>query len=278
MPINIGIDDVFGRKKRQRREAEAATLAQNLLEKGAAPEVVNEVAERYRQTGRFELPEFQTKTLAPTNLFPEGIPTRQPFGLPKKQKMLLGFNATEGVFTDMGGRPAENIPEDVEPIVQRFKEPGPKNGRAYRLDTATGKTELIGPNGKEYDTYERWNSKTGAGAGGGAKDPADQLAMNQIKLYQRALMNGDEVSDEMMAATRSAAERFNINLEQVDEDPSILDRIMGQEGDLSQPIPQYDKTTKGKTLTRELAAEFLRRAGGDKEKARKLAREAGHTF
>lgn len=45
---------------------------------------------------------------------------------------------------------------------------------------------------------------------------------------------------------------------------------------LLKPVPPQAGT--GKSLTKEIAAEFLQQAGGDKEKARKLARDAGYVF
>lgn len=48
----------------------------------------------------------------------------------------------------------------------------------------------------------------------------------------------------------------------------------GQPAAPSRPAP----TGQGKTLSREKAADFLKQAGGDKDKARRLAREAGYTF
>lgn len=47
---------------------------------------------------------------------------------------------------------------------------------------------------------------------------------------------------------------------------------------MNQPVPGIAPVEDVKPLTPELARRFLREAGGDKEKARKLARDAGFSF
>ena len=93
-------------EKRQKREDDARALFTQLLDKGAQPDVAEQAASRFLQTGRIDLPEFQTKNLPGTNMFPEGIPVREPMRF--RNRKALYSQDDQGKFTE------QSIPSDVD--------------------------------------------------------------------------------------------------------------------------------------------------------------------
>ncbi len=244
--ISLQIDDLLGRKKRQRRETEAALLAQNLLEKGADSDAVNAITSHYLKTGEFQAPEFQTKNLPPTNLFPDGIPTRQPFSMAPKKKGLYTMDSRSGKLTQI------ETPDDQKDY--EVKTYNDDQGHAWKIDRATGSRQDMGPNGKSYDTYVYWNSKTGEGGSG--DDPEGKLADDTIKKYQDLQKRGEPISDEFKESARSAFKYRGIPFEEEELDPTLMDRarnkvstvtkgaIKPAEKRFGEPIANFDRSAE----------------------------------
>ena len=298
MPADISFtfDDVLGRKRRQKREAEAATLAQNLLEKGVDPAAINQVTQNYVQTGNLQFPEMQTKMLPADENSPDGRSTRVPFGVDQKKKGLFTLDPT-GQVTQV------DTPDDMTDFEVRSvpaqKQPNTNKGHTFKIDRATGQMEDQGVNGKTFNDYVYWDSRSNRPAGGSAKDPQEDLAKDTIKKYQAALLRGDDIPDEFMDSVRSASDYLNskgmnIDIAEVQKDPGIVDTVLGAgaaavnkvtgKPTVSPPSPKFGGSSvrfqpkTGKPLTTDQAQKFLQQAGGDKNKARALAKAAGYTF
>lgn len=116
------------------------------------------------------------------------------------------------------------------------------------------------------------------------KEFQDQAALGVLKNYFTLEATGQDLENVRPSAI-SAAKRFGMTIEQAKEDPNLIQRLFGQEGEtvekpsFTQPGIRSNNVPRGtKKLTKEIAAQFLQEANGDKEMARKLAREAGYTF
>lgn len=298
--INFQIDDAFGRKRNQRRETEGAAIAEKLMDDGRfEPAEINTIVNRYLKTGRFEVPTSRAKIGAsPRMIQPDEIDSNS--DLPerstinnerirlKKKKGLFLLDDKTNQLDDISGM-TEGY-DDVD-VVRGHKKPAGGIGHSWKWDRGTGTREDLGPNGKSYDTYVYWNSKTGqGGTGGSGKEAPDvQLAKDAIRKYQSALLKGEEIPPEFMDSVRSASDLLGIDLAEVEEDPSVLDRIQNFASDASggkvpESKPKFGGSAVrfnpkgGKPLTKEKAQQFLQQSGGDKDKARALAKQAGYTF
>lgn len=229
--LSFQFDDVLGRKKRQKREAEAANIAQSLLERGADPDAVNAISSNYLKTGEFQAPEFQTKNLPPTNLFPDGIPTRQPFSMEPKKKGLYTMDQRSGKLTQI------DTPDDQKDY--EVKTYNDDQGHSWKIDRATGQRQDLGLNGKTYDTYVYWNSKTGQGGSG--SDPEGKLADDTIKKYQDAKKRGDPLSDEFIQSANSAFDYRGIPFEGEEQEPSFGDKVRNAAAGAVKNVPGVNK-------------------------------------
>lgn len=285
--LDISIDDILGRKRRQRREAEAAALAQSLLEKGAQPDTVNKIAQTYAATGEIKLPEYETKPLPYDPEVPEGRSTRTPFTLGKR-KGLFGFDSATGKFTEA---PTPEGMTDFEVRSYNVGKP-PKQGYNIWTGRQTGEVTRREPNNTGTDHIIYVDPSAGGGRGG--KDPDMELAKDTLKKYQSALLRGDDIPDEYMDSVRSAADKVGVDIAEVQKDPGLLDQVWNAGAAAASKVPGAPKVDPakpkfggsavrfkpkgGKPLTKEKAQQFLQQAGGDKNKARALAKQAGYTF
>lgn len=210
-------EEVFGGAERKRRQ-EAAQLAQSLLEHGADPEAVNQIANNYSATGEIKIPDYETKALPYDPDVPEGRTTLEPFSLDKKKKGLFNFNAQTGEAKQI------NTPDGMTDFeVKSYNEPKPATGHTWKLDSGTGKREDLGENGKAFDTYVYWNSKTGQGKGG--ESPDDKLMDDTIKKYQAGQKAGTPMTDEFIQSAKTAMQARGIPFTEPALPPTIGDRI-----------------------------------------------------
>lgn len=217
--LDLTFDDVLGRKAKQQRQREAAVMAQSLLEKGADPDTVNQIANKYAATGDIQIPNYTEKALPYDPEVPEGRSTLQPFTL-EKQKGLFKFNAqtgdTEQVQTPDGMTDYE---------VKSYNEPKPQTGHTWKIDTATGNREDLGENGKTFDTYVNWNSKTGQGSGKGGESADEKLMDDTIKKYQAGQKAGTPMTDEFIQSAKTAMQARGIPFNEPTLPPTLGDRI-----------------------------------------------------
>lgn len=289
----------IGANKRK-REAEAATLAQNLLEKGAEPNAVNIIAQNYIKTGQMQIPAMATKMLPGDTNSPEGRSTRVPFQLDQKKKGLFGFDATSGKFTQ------QETPQDMTDFeVKSYNQPGTA-GQNIFIDQYSGKEIRREPNGTAKNVIVKTGTNPNAGSGRPSfKSPVDATAFNVLTKYNNAIANRDRISEEFKNSAGSAAQHFGIDLvdmennpatfDELQQQPSFLEKLLGQTPPKAAPkttpaslkfpkkpgtapAPQKTPAPQGKPLTPELAQAFFKQAGGDKDKARQLAKDAGYTF
>jgi hypothetical protein len=293
-------------EKMQRSGANARLLAPNLakdlLEKGAEPEAVNQIANQFIKTGQINVPSMQTKALPYDPEVPQGRSTQVPFQLNKKKAGLYSFNQDTGQYEQTP------TPEDVDSFEVRSFSPtkaSKTQGYTIYLDP-DGKEMRREPNNNGKDVIVKTTARSGSGKGPQFKDPRDALAFNVITKYSGALANRDRVSNEFKDSAQSAAQRFNIDLvdlennpaliDEMQQEPSFLQRLLGQTPEPPAPKPPHaalkfpppgqrpaapaakPPPQGGKPLTPELAQEFLKQAGGDKDKARALAKQAGYGF
>lgn len=276
MAGGISFDFEFGKKRRD-REKEAAAMAQSLLEKGAQPDTVNQVVSSFIKTGTPQYPQYETQALPPTADVSERS-TRIPFNFAQKKKGLFSFDQGTGTFSQ------QETPDNLTDFdVKTFNSKPTKQGFNIWTVKQTGEVLRREPNetGTDHVIYVDPTS-------GSSKNPEDDLAKDVIKKYQAAVLKGEDIPDETMDSVRSAADRLGIDLSEVQKDPGILESIISKVSSIvpgvSNPAPKFGGssvrfTSKGgKPLTKDLAQKFLQQSGGDKDKARQLAKQAGYTF
>lgn len=280
--LQYGVEDAHRRKRQQ----EAAVLAQSLLEKGAEPDAVNQITQNYIQTGNPTIPTMATKTLPPDENSPDGRSTRVPFTLDTKKKGLFGFDTSTGQFTQ------EETPEgmtdfDVKSYASQPKPTAPKTqGYTIYVNSQDGTEIRREKNNNGKDEVIRIAPPRPSST---PKNPEDALALDTMKKYQAAILRGDEIPDEFMDSVRSAADHLNLDMTEVQKDPGMLDSLINSvssaaPGAVSPAKPKFRGTSPrfspkaGRPLSKDKAQEFMQQAGGDKNKARKLATQAGYTF
>lgn len=262
--LDLTFDDVLGRKKRQRREQEVAQLTQNLMQQGKlTPEEINSVAKNYLNNGDIKIPTARGRMLGPDEVQADpDLPQRstlEPIQFDKR-KQVYAMDKSSGAFKDVAGNPVLNIPDNVEPQVHAYNEPNTREGHAWRIDSATGKREDMGSNGKTYDSYVNWNSKTGQGGkdGRGSKPPDVVLMEDTIKKYQDAKKTGKPMTPEFIDSAKSAFDGLGIPFQEADLPPAGFDKVRNaiskatggyvapaivQKGD---PVPNFDKSAAAK--------------------------------
>lgn len=108
---------------------------------------------------------------------------------------------------------------------------------------------------------------------------AAKLGPNHYQLLDRPNVRGtptqlEKVQQEIWRGNLSALQRAKAKT----PIPEEQQRIQTQIDKLERQMLQAAEPKEDKPLTKAQAQEFLKQAGGDRDKARKLARDAGHTF
>jgi len=179
---------------------------------------------------------------------PPGPPTLQNFNIP-------GSTNTVPAFVVPGPRGTSVHP------VPRAAMPQPEF-KATVEEIAPGvKAAKLGPN--HYQLLER----------PGVQGSLDAVTKTQIELWK-----ADRKQLQSTLQTGKAAEKIQTQIKkQIDAlDTKIIDAAKSAAA--AKSPPSQTSAPSSKSLTRESAAEFLQQAGGDKEKARKMARDAGFSF
>ncbi len=254
--LDLTFEDILGRKAKQQRQREAAVLAQSLLEKGADPDAVNQIANKYSATGDIKIPDYQEKALPYDPDVPEGRSTLEPFSLDKKKKGLFNFNAQTGEAQQI------NTPDDMSDFeVRSYNEPKPRTGHSWKIDRATGDREDLGENGGVVDTYVYWNSKTGQGGrtgGKGGESPDEKLIDDTIKKYQDSQKTGKPMTPEFIDSAKSAFDARGIPFQQQalpatfgDKAQNLLSKVTGgainpADARTGLPVPNFANSSMSK--------------------------------
>jgi hypothetical protein len=290
MPFQVEVSDVFGRQAHRQRQQQADQMAQELMTRGLSPDAINSVVNTYVRTGQLKIPNQQSVPL-PMNLTESDQTERstmKPVSFTPKKKQLYSFDKGTGTFSK---GPVET--DNLDPSVQTFDSTPPDlNGQDIYVNGEDSTEIRREPNGEKHNRIIRVMPHHESA--GGSKDPEDIIAMDTMKKYQGALLRGDSIPDDFMDSVRSAADRLNLSMAEVQKDPSLIDRIQNKASDLATDVtgkplippakPKFDGTAArfgakdGKPLTKAKAQEFLQRAGGNKEKARALARKENYSF
>lgn len=253
-----------------------------MLSRGVQPDAVNQIVNDYVRTGKLSLPSHQTRN----------IPDDPEIG-PRTTRERIQYNRPKDLFTidqSTGDFTRQRIPEDVQDYDVRTVATKRNAGMHIILDKRTGKKLSETPNGRGYNTFGYPDKETSAGGRGAGREAPDvALAKDTMRKYQAALLKGEDIPDEFMDSVRSASDLLGIDMAEVEEDPSLIDRIQNMastatKGGVPEAKPKFGGSAVrfnpkgGKPLTKEKAQEFLQQAGGDKAKARALAKRAGYTF
>ena len=233
MAINIGFDDVLGRKKRARRESEARELFLQLLDRGASQDVAKQMSKQYAESGQVVVPEFETKNLPPTNMFPGGIPIRQPAQIGKR-RALYTMDSSTGKLTE------QPISPDVSDIDIRTYNSSSDSGDFVVIDPLSGQVVSRVPRQKGDRAITKPKPSTG-----GKDRPDVALAKKFLADLQKDIDLGMPIDPERMETAKTAAEVVG-NVE-VSQDPS--ETVTTEPGRVAKFFGAEPKTTTipGKT-------------------------------
>ncbi|RTL20773.1 MAG: hypothetical protein EKK55_17460 [Rhodocyclaceae bacterium] len=305
MGFKAFFEDIATKERRKRLENNQVALQQQLINAGFTPGEINEALATYVTTGELRMPtERKTGKLRMKGL-PEGMfgPSQTedettPIELPRSK--IIGIDSETGDARELYSGPTGGRVERV--LYGKGKTP-PKEekrvGQTIYIQAKDGKEIRREPNGLSYDKYIRVGTADGGGGRSPAETPQEKLARAAITRYYDALKAGftqDDMPEELLNSATSAADFLGLSLESVPstrapEEPGFLGRMMGKKPEETPPpvtVPRFKKGVEqpnvltkpqqNKPLSKDLAKQFLQKAGGDKEKARKLAREAGYRF
>ncbi len=120
---------------------------------------------------------------------------------------------------------------------------------------------------------EKWQVLDKGAAKPGTLDAAARTEIGLLK-SEKAALDKEMASGAWLA--KSAVPEFKAQQDAANQRLVFITKRLGEL--LPGAYPTAAPAAGKPTLTREQAAEFLRQSKGDKEKARKLARDAGLTF
>ena len=255
--ISLNFQYGAGAAEKRKRQQEAAVLAQQLLEKGAAPDAVNAIATNYAKTGNYEVPQYQTKQLPPTNLFPEGIPVREPFQLNQKKKGLYGFDQGKGLYTDTSGRSVDSIPEGIDPEIRNYNST-PPTGEDIFVDSQGNEVRRTPNQGKTNKVHVLPKP-----AGEGKETPDVTLAKGVIATIKKLQADGMPIPDELLQSGYSAADVLkNVSIEQpavtVTDEPGFIPKLFGAKPttrtEKGEPVVKFNSTPKNDAKTAKATA------------------------
>lgn len=270
---------------KRKRQAEAPGLAEKLYSMGLRdPALINTAVDTYVKTGNFKVPSSQQS-------FDGSDVAVQPVRLGKRV-------ATYDESTGTAGFPAALQGADQ---VLTFKGTKPEEtgmGRFYAVgDDGTPKIVKTVPI-KGGDKFIPVSPKpvTNKPKPMTAQDRAD---LQTIAIYQRSIaqagQKGQPVSSDLTQQAVEAARRLKLPAYDITQnkpitglwesirqtfgaDPRFEEEHFQGLGKPPADLQGSPPPAGGKQLTQDKAAEFLRLAGGDKEKARQMARSAGFAF
>lgn len=307
MGFKAFFEDIAQKKRRERLEANQAALQNQLIQSGFSPEEINNIVGTYVKTGDLQMPtqrptgKYQLKPLQGGVSGPqEGIPEMAPIQLPRKR--VFQQNRKTGDLEE-----AYNGPTGDEVQVSNFGDVGinrtttEKNGVDIFYDPYTFEELSREPNGLSHNRRFPRKDKPkpgGRGGGGGSETPQQKAARAALNKYYDALKSGyspDDMPEELLNGAASAAELLGLSLETVPStkpapEQSMWDKLRNKPpapAPADKQVPRFTPNvkqpnvltdTKNKTLSPEIAKQFLQQAGGDKEKARRMARQAGFKF
>lgn len=303
-------DFVTSQGREDKRKREVAALAPKLIELGLTPEETNEVAGNYVKTGNLTLPttrETETRQEVGPKLsfdMPGANGTRSVTQFPETQVDTQPQPVRLGKPTSMDQTLAEEVSSGrmtvPEAMQLKFKQENTEeqNGLPAYIDNA-GKLHPVDmgnvPRGTKLHMVTR------------PKDEVDENAKREAeyqrraafdvlqKFHQKQTLQGrpnvpELTADDYMEAA-DAAKAIGMPTKQVGFGSipwwQQVQNLWLSKDKQNQPPniegPAFDANGKqnpgqGKPLTIEKAAEFMRAAGGDKNKARVLARQAGYSF
>jgi hypothetical protein len=289
--VNIGIDDLLGRKKRQRREVESASIAERLMDDGRfTPSEVNGIVSRYLKSGQFEVPTSRMKTGTGPRMIESDeieanpdLPERSTMNNERislrKKKALIGYD-DEGRISDLS-----DLVSDAD-SVNTVRVGREADGYHNVLDKKTGAVLKRYKNGKKYDTY---GSAGETGSGSGPEDPDVALAKDTVRKYQDAKKRGDPLPAEFVESARSAFDLLKIPFTEEEKPATMPEKIRNKVSSVapsvvspapkrySDPVPDFDRSKEAE-YQKDLAD--ARRAVGknlltQEEAARRLQKKWG---
>lgn len=133
---------------------------------------------------------------------------------------------------------------------------------------------------KQLDATAAWHQNQAANALRSIGLGEKRLALSQERLKHREDVD-KEMSDIRSAGLDLRRQMDEWKMKTAAEKPTEFETINTIDPDTGRVVRSVRRpvtATEQKTLTKELARDFLSQAGGDKEKARQLARDAGYTF
>lgn len=292
-PLQDRIYRRLHRKEIAPREQQSPDLLKQLIGLGLTPPEAGDVVGGYVDSGQINLPKFRSRTLKPgVDVEPNAdLPersTRDPLPYKNPHKSLYSFDKSKGVFTETP------VAADVTGVDVSEFESDPKHGQTIYIDSKTGAEIRREPNGTNK------NNVVKVGSTGGGEDSPDVKAAHEThqkyleKLNQKdSKGNAVPIPDDLLREMESAAPLLGMSMEDVN--------VPAQEGFFKQALrsspvtaplagpPAEDTTYKrpvfgkgkaapGKALNADQARLLLKAAGGNKDKARELARLHGYTF
>jgi hypothetical protein len=267
------------------REGDAPDIFTKLLGMGLEAPEAKQVAKQYVLTGDFDPPTRRSTVPGPQLQDPTVQPIKYKTG---KRKQLYTFDKSKGVYG-----PPVDVSEDVDSVDVREFESDPKNGFNIYVDKNTGAEIRRERNGTRADKV----IKIGESSGGAGQSDDLKAAHTTHQKYLEAIKSGKGVPLDLEREMETAAPLLGMEMEDVAAPAEgfikKVARVTPLIGDLMPPPAQgYRRPVfktggggSGKSLTRELAASYLKKAqaGGltgakAKEKARSLAKADGYTF
>lgn len=290
------------------RRAEWDKLVEQHPGLASTPDDYNAGLQNYIQTGQMPTrtqearvdttPQIDSTTPegVPLTTFPETeVTPPQPIQLDPS----FSLDKTTGQAVPLDGVPGKSKVYEYDPTKQ---------------DPKLAKLHIISPEGKEIAVYPYkgdhdavqvmpYSPKDRAGSKNTPMTTADRADLDVLKKYSDAVESGDVNTQlEDMAIGAAGRQGLPVDIEQLQDtvsQPGWFAGMFGAKpevtpggrkvkigveagGDSTDGAPAAPATGAGaggtKPLTADLAKSFLKKAGGDKNKARQLAKTAGYTF
>ncbi len=196
----------------------------------------------------------------------------------------FSFNRGTGGFTPVSGVPGRAKVYEFDPTKTTAKE-----AKLY-IYNADGKLVETRPWKGDTDHVVTLSREPALRppAGAGRETPQEKAARQALAEYDRALKSGKDVSRELTERAAEAAQFLGLPTETVNvpaEAPWFSRNTPAHSyerpsfGAPAAPKPAAPPPAPaGKPISKEQAMEFLRQAGGDRQKARELARQGGFSF
>lgn len=254
--INLQFD--LSGKARRQKEENAQNLFLQLIDRGASPDLAQQVSAGFLKTGKIEIPKYETQTLPGIPDVPERstrVPTR--FNKDKKTRpeTRFTFDESTGRYSDASGQPVTSFPENTDISIDRM-DSSPKKGE--NIFIRGGQVIKREPNGTRKDQVIKLDPPSQGG--GGAESPDLALAKDTVKKGQEMIQNGEAMTPEFKRSFETAAEMLGIPLENRVLDPTGFDRVRNKASKIApklvNPAPVRRSETPSLNFDKSQAAEF----------------------